>query len=120
MEMLGAILEIGKTILAPISEYYDYHRSVDEHMKNLKRNRDELECKKSDIESKMRAELLPRKKPKREVEFWLQKVETINADIQNIEQEAERGKCFSRRHVGKIACKKIQEVTELIAGMGQS
>ena len=62
----------------------------------------------------MRAELLPRKKPKREVEFWLQKVETVNADIQNIEQEAERGKYFSRMHVGKIACKKIQELTELI------
>ncbi|XP_030948613.1 putative disease resistance protein At1g63350 [Quercus lobata] len=123
MEMLGAILELGKTILAPISEYYKYHRSVDEHMKNLKRKRDDLECKKSDIESKMRAELLPRKKPKREVEFWLQKVKTINVEIQNTEQEAERGKYFSRMHVGKIACQKIQEVTELIdqsCGFGES
>ncbi|XP_030968654.1 disease resistance protein SUMM2-like [Quercus lobata] len=114
MEMLGAILELGKTILAPISEYYKYHRSVDENMKNLKRKRDYLECKKSDIELKMRAELLPRKKPKSEVEFWLQNVETINVEIQNIEQEAERGNYFSRTHVGKIACQKIQEVTELI------
>ncbi|XP_050264568.1 putative disease resistance protein At4g10780 isoform X3 [Quercus robur] len=123
MEMLGAILELGKTILAPISEYYKYHRSVDEHMKNLKRKRDDLECKKSDIESKMRAELLPRKKPKREVEFWLQKVNTINVEIQNTEQEAERAKYFSRMHVGKIACQKIQEVTELIdqsCGFGES
>ncbi|KAK4558516.1 hypothetical protein RGQ29_008019 [Quercus rubra] len=123
MEMFGAILELGKMILAPISERYKYHRSVDEHMKNLMGKRDDLECKKSDIESKMKAELLPRKKPKREVEFWLQKVETINADIQNIEQEAERGKYFSRMRVGKIACKKIQEVTELIdqsCGFGES
>ncbi|XP_030947552.1 probable disease resistance protein At1g62630 isoform X2 [Quercus lobata] len=123
MEMLGAILDLGKTILAPISEYYKYHRSVDEHMKNLKRKRDDLECKKSDIELKIRAELLPRKKLKREVKFWLQKVETINADIQNIEQEAERGKYFSRMHVGKFSCKKIQEVAELIdqsCGFGES
>uniref|UniRef100_A0A7N2N3J8 AAA+ ATPase domain-containing protein n=1 Tax=Quercus lobata TaxID=97700 RepID=A0A7N2N3J8_QUELO len=71
----------------------------------------------------MRAELLPRKKPKSEVEFWLQNVETINVEIQNIEQEAEREKYFSRMHVGKIACKKIQEVTELIdqsCGFGES
>ena len=123
MEMLGAILELGKTILAPISEYYKYHRSVDENVKNLKRKRDYLECKKSDIELKMRAELLPRKKPKSEVEFWLQNVETINVEIQNIEQEVERGNYFSRMHVGKIACQKIQEVTELIdqsCGFGES
>ena len=123
MEMLGAILELGKTILAPISEFYKYHRSVDENVKNLKRKRDYLECKKSDIELKMRAELLPRKKPKSEVEFWLQNVETINVEIQNIEQEAERGNYFSRMHVGKIACQKIKEVTELIdqsCGFGES
>ncbi|XP_065634521.1 putative disease resistance protein At4g10780 isoform X2 [Quercus suber] len=123
MEMLGAILDLGKTILAPISEYYKYHRNVDEHMKSLKRKRDYLECKKSDIELKMRAERLPRKKPKREVEFWLQNVETIYAEIQNIELEAERGNYFSRMHVGKIACQKIQEVTELIdesCGFGES
>nr|POE63757.1 disease resistance protein rps2 [Quercus suber] len=123
MEMLGAILDLGKMILAPISEYYKYHRNVDEHMKSLKRKRDYLECKKSDIELKMRAERLPRKKPKREVEFWLQNVETIYAEIQNIELEAERGSYFSCMHVGKIACQKIQEVTELIdesCGFGES
>ena len=56
MEMLGAIFELGKTTLAPISEYYKYHRSADEHMNNLKRKRVDLECKKSDINILLKAE----------------------------------------------------------------
>uniref|UniRef100_A0A2N9H4D0 Uncharacterized protein n=1 Tax=Fagus sylvatica TaxID=28930 RepID=A0A2N9H4D0_FAGSY len=99
-------------ILAPIRKYYNYHKDADKHMNNLKNKWEELECRMMDIESKMGAELFPGKSPKEEVKFWLQKVETINEEIQNIEQEA-RGMCFSRMHVGKLACKKIQEVEEL-------
>ncbi|KAK4591553.1 hypothetical protein RGQ29_021668 [Quercus rubra] len=114
MEMLGSFLELGKIILAPIIEYYNHYRGADEHLKNLKRKRDDLECKKSDIELEMRAELVPGKKPKREVKSWLQKVETINEEILKIEQEAIRGKYLSRMHFGRVACEKILEVTELI------
>ena len=56
MEMLGTILDLGKSIWAPISEYYKYHRSADEHMNNLKRKRVDLECKKSDINILLKAE----------------------------------------------------------------
>uniref|UniRef100_A0A7N2LM33 NB-ARC domain-containing protein n=1 Tax=Quercus lobata TaxID=97700 RepID=A0A7N2LM33_QUELO len=114
MEILGSFLELGKIILAPIIEYYNHYRGADEHLKNLKRKRDDLECKKSDIELEMRTELVPGKKPKREVKSWLQKVETINEEIPKIEQEAIRGKYLSRMHFGRVACEKILEVTELI------
>nr|POF10503.1 disease resistance protein rps5 [Quercus suber] len=63
----------------------------------------------------MKSELFPRKRPKREVELWLQEVETINGEIQTIEEEGGRGiwKYFPRMHMGKLACQKIQEVKEL-------
>ena len=80
-------------------------------MNDLKEKWEELKCRKMDIESKMGAELFPGKSPKEEVKFWLQKVETIN--LQNIEEEASKGTCFSRMRVGKLACKKVQEVKEL-------
>ncbi|KAK7857013.1 putative disease resistance protein [Quercus suber] len=46
MKMLGSFLELGKTILAPIIEYYNYYEGADEHLKNLKRKRDDLDYKK--------------------------------------------------------------------------
>jgi disease resistance protein RPS2 len=122
LEMLGPIVELGKMIWAPISEYYNYHKNASELMKNLKRKRQELECGKSDIELKMGAELFPGKRPKKEVQFWLQKVETINGEIETIEQEAGRVK-YSNARIGKIACKKIEEVEELMnqrGGFGDS
>jgi disease resistance protein RPS2 len=122
LEMLGPIVELGKMIWAPISEYYNYHKNVGELMKNLKRKRQELECGRSDIESRMGAELFPGKRRKKEVELWLQNVETVNAEIETIEQEVGRVK-YSNARIGKIACKKIQEVEELMnqrGGFGDS
>jgi disease resistance protein RPS2 len=118
MEKLGPIFDLGKMIWAPISEYYNYHKNAGELMKNLKRKRQELECGRSDIELKMGAELFPGKRPKKEVQFWLQKVETIDGEIETIEQEAGRVK-YSNARIGKIACKKIQEVEELMNQRGR-
>uniref|UniRef100_A0A2N9GMK5 NB-ARC domain-containing protein n=1 Tax=Fagus sylvatica TaxID=28930 RepID=A0A2N9GMK5_FAGSY len=117
LEMLGPIVELGKMIWAPISEYYNYHKNAGELMKNLKRKRQELECGRSDIESRIGAELIPGKRRKKEVELWLLNVETINGEIETIEQEAGRVK-YSNAHMGKIACKKIQKVEELMNQRG--
>ncbi|KAK7858741.1 putative disease resistance protein [Quercus suber] len=64
---------------------------------------------------KNKSELFPGKRPKREVQLWLQEVETINKEIQTIEEEGGRGiwKYFPCMHMGKLACQKIQEVKEL-------
>ena len=122
LEMLGPIFELGKLIWAPISEYYNYHKNAGELMKNLKRKREELECGRSDIQSRMGAERFPGKRRKKEVELWLQNVETVNAEIETIEQEAGRVK-YSNARIGKIAYKKTQEVEELMnqrGGFGDS
>ena len=70
----------------------------------------------------MGAELFPGKRPKKEVQLWLQNAETIDGEIETIEQEVGRVK-YSNARIGKIACKKIQEVEELMnqrGGFGDS
>ncbi|KAK7817409.1 putative disease resistance protein [Quercus suber] len=114
-EKLNQVLELGKKIWDEIGKLYNYHSSAGDHVNNLKRKWKELECQKTDIEEKMKSELFPGKRPKREVELWLQEVETINGEIQTIEEEGGGGiwKYFPRMHMGKLACQKIQEVKEL-------
>ena len=94
MEMLGAVLELAKIIFAPICDYCNYHRHVDEHMKKLRDTKKDLNSRKSDIESRMRAQLHPGMTPEVEVEKWLQDVERMNNEIQAIESEAEEVKWF--------------------------
>lgn len=115
MEKLAQFLELGKNIWDEIGKLYDYHSSAGDHVNNLKRKWKKLECQKTDVEEKMKSELFPGKRPKREVELWRQEVETINGEIQTIEEEGGRGiwKYFPRMHMGKLACQKIQEVEEL-------
>ncbi|XP_030931575.1 probable disease resistance protein At4g27220 isoform X2 [Quercus lobata] len=114
-EKLNQVLELGKKIWDESGKLYNYHSSAGEHVNKLKRKWEELECQKTDVEEKMKSELFPGKRPKREVQLWLQEVETINGEIQTIEEEGGRGiwKYFPRMHMGKLACQKIQDVEEL-------
>ncbi|KAM3743841.1 hypothetical protein ACB098_06G005700 [Castanea mollissima] len=115
LETLNQVLELGKKIWDIIGKLYNYHSSAGDHVNNLNRKWKELECQKTDVDEKMKSELFPGKRPKREVQLWLQEVEKINGEIQTIEEERGRGiwKCFPRMHMGKLACQKIQEVEEL-------
>ncbi|KAL4618423.1 hypothetical protein ACB092_06G009300 [Castanea dentata] len=114
-EKLNQVLELVKKIWDEIGKLYNYHSSAGDHVNNLNRKWKELECQKTDVEEKMKSELFPGKRPKREVQLWLQEVEKINGEIQTIEEEGGRGiwKYFPRMHMGKLACQKIQEVEEL-------
>ncbi|KAK7841788.1 disease resistance protein [Quercus suber] len=113
MEIVGPIFEIAKMIFAPICKCCDYYRGADKHRRILKNKWQNLERRKIDTISRMRAQLLPGKTPMKEVEGWLQDVEKMNDELEDIEREAVEGKCFSRAHVGKLAFKKIREVEEL-------
>ncbi|KAM3696014.1 hypothetical protein ACJW31_06G006000 [Castanea mollissima] len=114
-EKLNQVLELGKKIWDEIGKLYDYHSSASDHVNELKRKWEKLESQKTDVEDKMKSEHFPGKRPKTEVQHWLQEVETINGEIQTIEEEGGRGiwKYFPRMHMGKLACQKIQEVEEL-------
>ncbi|KAK9984068.1 hypothetical protein SO802_033593 [Lithocarpus litseifolius] len=113
MEMVSPILELGKVIWALIRKYYNYHRRAYKEMEILKEKWEALECRKRDIESKMKAQLERGKSPREEVKNWLQRVEKKNFEIENIKQEADKRLCFSRMKLGKLACEKIQKVEEL-------
>ncbi|KAM4092033.1 hypothetical protein ACB094_06G005900 [Castanea mollissima] len=114
-EKLNQVLELVKKIWDEIGKFYNYHSSAGDHVNNLKRKWKELECQKTDVEEKMKSELFPGKRPKREVQLWLQEVGTFNGEIPTIEEQGGRGiwKYFPRMHMGKLACQKIQEVEEL-------
>ena len=75
MEIVGPIFEIAKMIFAPIRECYNNYRGADEFRIMLKNKWRDLERRKLDTASTMKAQLLPGKTPKQEVEGWIQDVE---------------------------------------------
>ena len=113
MEIVGPILEIVKMIFTPICKCCNYYRGANKYRRILRDKRQDLERRKFDTASRMRAQLLPGKTRKQEVEGWIQDVEMMNDEIEAIECKAGEGKCFSRAHIGKLAFKKIREVEEL-------
>ena len=106
MDMLGAVLESAKFIFTPISHCCNYHRHVDEHMLNLRGSWRDLINQKLDIETRIRAELRPGKTPKQVVRTWIQLVERMGEEIQEIENEARDVKFFLRARLGRHALKK--------------
>ena len=75
METVGPIFKIAKMIFAPIRECYNNYRGADEFRIILKNKWGDLERRKLDTASTMKAQLLPGKTPKQEVEGWIQDVE---------------------------------------------
>ncbi|KAM4092682.1 hypothetical protein ACB094_06G058300 [Castanea mollissima] len=112
MEMLGAILELAKITFVPIRDCCNYHRHVDEHMKNLRVKWQDLDHLKSDIRSRLEAQL-PGKTAKLLVTTWFERIESMRNEIQAIESEYEEVKCFLRARVGEHALKKKKAVDEL-------
>ena len=113
MEIVGPIFEIAKMIFAPICKYCKYYKGANKYRRILWEKWRYLEHRKLDTTPRMRAQLLPGKTPRQEVEGWIQDVEKLNDEIEAIECEAGEGKCFSRAHIGKLAFEKIREVDEL-------
>ncbi|KAJ0007193.1 hypothetical protein Pint_30409 [Pistacia integerrima] len=52
------------------------------------------------------------KLPKAEVNNWLQNTERINEEVEDIERQVKKVKCFSRACLGKLVDEKIKEVKE--------
>ncbi|XVF78064.1 hypothetical protein PTKIN_Ptkin14bG0098200 [Pterospermum kingtungense] len=82
-------------------------------MNDLKRKLEGLNARKEDTESSMRRELHPRKKLKKEVEWWFKNVERINIEIQDLQQRFAESNVISRGFLKEDVLKKIQEVEEL-------
>ncbi|XP_030930743.1 disease resistance protein SUMM2-like [Quercus lobata] len=110
MEILASI--VGNIVPTIVVEYWNYYREADQHVKNLHRKWELLEGRKNDIKKILDSKLRQGKKPKDEVETWLQNVETIKGDI-DIGQEPARWMFLSRMQKGEFAFKKTKEVEEL-------
>ncbi|KAE8726399.1 hypothetical protein F3Y22_tig00006992pilonHSYRG00022 [Hibiscus syriacus] len=101
-------------VLRKIDEHLDNHLSFDQHMKYLKRKLKELNGLKKDTESIMSIELQPRKKLKEEVQIWLENVERINGEVQDLDGRMGGSSALTRGFGRQDVSKSIKEVEELI------
>ncbi|XP_017980478.1 PREDICTED: probable disease resistance protein At4g27220 [Theobroma cacao] len=101
-------------VLNKVDKHWDNHRSFDQNLITLKRKLEGLNALKEDTESRMRPELLPSKKLKKEVHLWLKNIERINGEIQNLEQRVEKTPIFLCGFHTENVLKKIHEVEELL------
>ncbi|XP_040960300.1 uncharacterized protein [Gossypium hirsutum] len=100
--------------LNKIDKHWDNNRSLNQHMNDLKRKVMELNGVKEDIDSRMKAELQPRKKLKREVHIWLENVERINGEVQNLNERIGESSTLTRGFHADDVLKRTREVEELI------
>ncbi|KAE8674476.1 Detected protein of unknown function [Hibiscus syriacus] len=91
----------------------------DQHMKDLKRKLKELNGTKKDTESIMRKELQPRKKLKAEVQIWLENVERLNGEVQDLDDRIGESSALTRGFHTEDVSKITKEVEELIIQHGK-
>ncbi|XP_039033284.1 probable disease resistance protein At4g27220 isoform X2 [Hibiscus syriacus] len=106
-------------VLNKIDKHLDNHRSLDQHRKDLKRKLEELNGLKEDTESIMRSELQPRKKLKAEVQIWLENVERVNVEVQDLDDRIGESSALTRGFHTEDVSKSIKEVEELITQQGR-
>ncbi|KAE8674482.1 hypothetical protein F3Y22_tig00111754pilonHSYRG00116 [Hibiscus syriacus] len=106
-------------ILNKINKHLDNHMSFDQHMKDLKRKLKELNGTKKDTESIMRTQLQPRKKLKAEVQIWLENVERINGEVQDLDGRIGESNALTRGFHTEDVSKSTTEVEELITQYGK-
>ncbi|KAK2644678.1 hypothetical protein Ddye_019873 [Dipteronia dyeriana] len=112
MDFAGPIFEILKCIGPPLCKYVEHHSKLDEYKKNLKRVLGELNNQKEEVEMRLGVECRLGKSLKYEVKNWLDNIQMIVHDAENIECTFGKGKCFSRARLAKLVDKKIQELKE--------
>ncbi|KAK8329541.1 hypothetical protein V6Z12_A11G328300 [Gossypium hirsutum] len=83
-------------------------------MNELKRKVMELNGVKEDTDSRMNAELQPRKKLKTEVQIWLENVERINGKVQKLNEQIGESITLTRGFHADDVLKRTREVEELI------
>ncbi|MBA0637299.1 hypothetical protein Godav_029505 [Gossypium davidsonii] len=101
-------------VLTKIDKQLDNHRSLDQHLNELNRKVMELNGVREDTDSRINAELQPRKKLKREVQLWLENVERINGEVQNLNERIGESSTLRRGFHADDVLRRTREVEELI------
>ncbi|GLT60296.1 hypothetical protein SLA2020_330680 [Shorea laevis] len=113
-EIATLILELIKCVAPPTRSCVDNHRNFKENAKDLEDKLSTLNCKNVDVETQLLNEVCSEKQAKKEVEKWLQDVEKINAEIQDVLKRVHNGSYFSRARLGKLACEKIDVLDAIL------
>ncbi|KAK5834130.1 hypothetical protein PVK06_018004 [Gossypium arboreum] len=112
MEYVEPVVGIANCLGTPVCKYLQYHRKMNDYVRNFKRIRDELNCKMEDIEMQLKAELLrPMGKiPKKGVENWLKDVKEMIREAQVVENKVRNGRYLCRACNGKLIDEKTREM----------
>ena len=114
MEIAGIVVQLVECMSPSIGNRWKNHRDIHKNMDTLKQRLEELNCRKSDVESKLATDLVQGEtKLGNEVKSWLERVEKITNEVHGIELKEGAVKFFSRASLGKIVIQKIAEVEEL-------
>ncbi|MBA0703224.1 hypothetical protein Goari_020390, partial [Gossypium aridum] len=112
MECIQPAASIANCLGTPVCKHLQYHRKLNDYVRNFKGIRDELNSKMEDIELQLKAELLHcvGKIPKKEVENWLGKVKLMIMEAQDVENKVSNGRYLCRACNGKLVDRKIQKM----------
>ncbi|KAB2032608.1 hypothetical protein ES319_D05G385900v1 [Gossypium barbadense] len=116
MEYVEPVLGIANCLGTPACKYLQYHRKLNDYVRNFKRIRDELNCKMEDIELQLKAELLRPlgKIPKKGVEIWLKAVKEMIREAQVVENKVSNGRYLCRACNGKLVDEKTGEMKKFL------
>ncbi|TYG71727.1 hypothetical protein ES288_D05G421200v1 [Gossypium darwinii] len=116
MEYVEPVVGIANCLGTPVCKYLQYHRKLNDYVRNFKRIRDELNCKMEDIELQLKAELLRPlgKIPKKGVENWLKAVKEMIREAQVVENKVSNGRYLCRACNGKLVDEKTREMKEFL------
>ncbi|TYH74579.1 hypothetical protein ES332_D05G409000v1 [Gossypium tomentosum] len=112
MEYVEPVVGIANCLGTPVCKYLQYHRKLNDYVRNFKRIRDELNCKMEDIELQLKAELLRPlgKIPNKGVENWLKDVKEMIREAQVVENKVRNGRYLCRACNGKLVEEETREM----------
>ncbi|GKV02984.1 hypothetical protein SLEP1_g15354 [Rubroshorea leprosula] len=119
IDFLGPIIELLKPLMTAVCRHLECHVKLQENVEELSRVLGDLNNLLEDNNlKKQNAEACPRKVVRREVMMWIEKVQTINNEVQVLELNFQNVSYLHRGSLGKRVHKKIEEVKGLILQQG--
>ncbi|GLU15356.1 hypothetical protein SLE2022_318540 [Rubroshorea leprosula] len=125
-DVVGPLIEIVNCLSTPTCNYVDHYRKFDGDVNVLRDKLEDLNRRKQDIESRLQVEVHVEKVVKEvqvevhvekvvkeEVQLWIKRVQTINNEVRDILEKAQRVKWYRKACLGKHVRRKFDEVKEI-------
>ncbi|KAK9014909.1 hypothetical protein V6N11_006047 [Hibiscus sabdariffa] len=116
MEYVEPAVSVANCLGAPLCKYFQYHRKLNDYVRNFNSIRDKLNSKMEDIELQLKAELLHPvgKIPKKGVQNWLEKVKAMIGEALDVETKVSNGRYLCRARNGKLVDEKTREMQTIL------